>query len=164
MVLVAAIPAMTVSCTSLRPVSPDALMPGGKGRIVRVEKSTGEGIRIHKGTYVRVVDGEVHIGGRIRVPGLGTKIVPVAGGYTLTPSGGPTYETDVFTSNGRHLIFTARTEVVIPVAEVAVLWKEEADAAKTMLAIAGGLAAVVGIGGLILAGMWNHILDFPGGL
>lgn len=163
-VLITAFLVMTASCTSLRSVSPDSMLPEGKRRIVRIEKTSGEELRIHKGTQVRIVDGEVHIGGRISVPGRGTKIDRLAEGYAITPPGGPTYETDAFNSSGRRLIFTARTDVVIAVSEVAAIWMKEADNAKTMLAVVGGITAVLGIAGLIVAAAWDPLPFFLGGL
>ena len=80
------------------------------------------------------------------MPGRGTKIDRLAEGYAITPPGGPTYETDAFTSSGRRLIFKARADVVIAVSEVAAIWMKEADDAKTRLAVVGGITVILGIG------------------
>ena len=85
-VLIAAFLELTTSCTTLKRLSPDAVSPPAKKhRIVRILKTTGERIEIDKATPARIVGSDIHIGGRLRIPGRRDDGRQTGRGIPVTP-------------------------------------------------------------------------------
>lgn len=161
-ILIAAFVELTTSCTSLRRLSPDLVTPrANRYRIERILKTSGEEIEIDRLARVKVIGSEIHIAGRIRVPAAGAKVIKRDGGYDITPLNGSTYEASAFSSTRDHYVFTIKSDVVIPLSEVAFVWNKETNTELTILAVICGVAVaggiLYGIAALILKDMFNGI-------
>jgi hypothetical protein len=138
--LIAAFVDLTTSCTSLRRRSVDELVPGGhKYRIGRILKTSGERIEIGKLAHAWIVGNSILVGGQLEVPAAGTKVVKRDGGYAITPANGLTYETDDFALSEERYAFTTRSDILMPLSEVAALWDQEPNKVMTILAVAAGV-------------------------
>lgn len=146
-ILIAAFALMTADCVTTRSVASARLKPAGKDyKIVGILKESGERIDVDKANPAYVAGDAIHINGVVKVPAAGTTATKVDGGFIITTDKESSYETSGFERERDLLVFRTMSEIAIPLPDVSAVWTREKNVALTVVAVAVGVAVIIGGG------------------